>query len=163
MVLCSEALDEILGQHLRQQRTFQTSPSRVGQRRRSDRGHLDLSQRRSFQHREERSLPLATAAHREIPPAATGRGVGCGHPHGCSVARPQGPSDGCPVPASLAYVPGGGSQPAGHRFRGFALPWRYRSQTFDRGRVRKCFGMNGVPRGIRTPVTAVKGRCPRPG
>jgi len=22
---------------------------------------------------------------------------------------------------------------------------------------------NGVPRGIRTPVTAVKGRCPRPG
>jgi len=21
----------------------------------------------------------------------------------------------------------------------------------------------GVPRGIRTPVTAVKGRCPRPG
>jgi hypothetical protein len=23
--------------------------------------------------------------------------------------------------------------------------------------------INGVPRGIRTPVTAVKGRCPRPG
>ena len=23
-------------------------------------------------------------------------------------------------------------------------------------------GRNGVPRGIRTPVTAVKGRCPRP-
>ena len=23
--------------------------------------------------------------------------------------------------------------------------------------------VNGVPRGIRTPVTAVKGRCPRPG
>ncbi len=22
--------------------------------------------------------------------------------------------------------------------------------------------MNGVPKGIRTPVTAVKGRCPRP-
>ncbi|SYZ72014.1 hypothetical protein TRIP_C20129 [Candidatus Zixiibacteriota bacterium] len=22
---------------------------------------------------------------------------------------------------------------------------------------------NGVPKGIRTPVTAVKGRCPRPG
>jgi hypothetical protein len=22
---------------------------------------------------------------------------------------------------------------------------------------------NGVPRGIRTPVTALKGRCPRPG
>jgi hypothetical protein len=26
-----------------------------------------------------------------------------------------------------------------------------------------CLGKDGVPKGIRTPVAAVKGRCPRPG
>jgi hypothetical protein len=28
--------------------------------------------------------------------------------------------------------------------------------------MRRVYEMIGVPRGIRTPVTAVKGRCPRP-
>lgn len=28
--------------------------------------------------------------------------------------------------------------------------------------MRESFSLYGVPKGIRTPVTAVKGRCPRP-
>ncbi len=31
------------------------------------------------------------------------------------------------------------------------------------GWAAKSFGLFGVPKGIRTPVIAVKGRCPRPG
>jgi Phage integrase family len=40
---------------------------------------------------------------------------------------------------------------------------RYRSQGAFGRRTAKPHRMDGVPKGIRTPVIAVKGRCPRPG
>ena len=83
--------------------------------------------------------------------------------------RPQGdyshPSDAHPsrgpLGDSVASAFSRPAPPASDRTRGSASPL-LETRFNKKARARRAFLLNGVPKGIRTPVTAVKGRCPRP-